>query len=235
MFTLTTNDVHAVAIRGREGGATAELGGEQANALRASGGGGSDPYVLAPTALMPYRNLLKNGEVESGFATRDVCDALHTGSGHGNKAPLLAVCVTGDITHTLKGEGFDGSEDGTGRGQQIVVHGTQDPGTSDIAYALGRNSGQENVMHYEMAVRRLLPVECERLQGFPDGWTDVPTGHKQTPAADGPRYKQLGNSWAVTCVRWQGMRIAKWLAENERPKVLSSGGAENLLVWALAA
>jgi DNA-cytosine methyltransferase len=56
-----------------------------------------------------------------------------------------------------------------------------------------------------MAVRRLTPMECERLQGFPDGYTDVP--HRNKPAADGPRYKALGNSWAVPNVRWIGERI----------------------------
>jgi DNA (cytosine-5)-methyltransferase 1 len=56
-----------------------------------------------------------------------------------------------------------------------------------------------------MAVRRLTPTECERLQGFPDGYTLVP--HRNKPAADGPRYKALGNSWAVPVVRWIGERI----------------------------
>lgn len=56
-----------------------------------------------------------------------------------------------------------------------------------------------------MAVRRLTPVECERLQGFPDGWTDIMPKGKPTP--DGPRYKALGNSMAVPVMRWIGMRI----------------------------
>ena len=56
------------------------------------------------------------------------------------------------------------------------------------------------------AVRRLTPVECERLQGFPDGYTQVPVRGK--PAADGPRYKALGNSMAVPVMRWIGERIA---------------------------
>ena len=56
-----------------------------------------------------------------------------------------------------------------------------------------------------MQVRRLTPRECERLQGFPDGWTDVP--HRGKPAADGPRYKAIGNSWAVPCATWIGKRI----------------------------
>jgi DNA (cytosine-5)-methyltransferase 1 len=56
-----------------------------------------------------------------------------------------------------------------------------------------------------MAVRRLTPVECERLQGFPDNYTDIKPKGKPTP--DGPRYKALGNSWAVPVVTWIGKRI----------------------------
>ncbi|WP_452106705.1 DNA cytosine methyltransferase [Brucella pseudogrignonensis] len=55
------------------------------------------------------------------------------------------------------------------------------------------------------AVRRLTPTECERLQGFPDGYTNIPVGKKV--AADGPRYKALGNSMAINCMRWIGRRI----------------------------
>ncbi len=57
-----------------------------------------------------------------------------------------------------------------------------------------------------MAVRRLTPVECERLQGFPDNYTEIPwRGKAETP--DGPRYKALGNSMAVPVMRWIGQRI----------------------------
>jgi DNA (cytosine-5)-methyltransferase 1 len=57
-----------------------------------------------------------------------------------------------------------------------------------------------------MAVRRLTPVECERLQGFPDNYTAIPwRGKADTP--DGPRYKALGNSMAVPVMRWIGERI----------------------------
>lgn len=52
-----------------------------------------------------------------------------------------------------------------------------------------------------MQVRRLTPVECERLQGFPDNYTNIPK------AADGPRYKALGNSMAVPVMKWLGERI----------------------------
>jgi DNA (cytosine-5)-methyltransferase 1 len=64
------------------------------------------------------------------------------------------------------------------------------------------------VMQTNMAVRRLTPVECERLQGFPDGYTNIPW-RKKDESPDGPRYKALGNSWAVPVVRWIGERIAK--------------------------
>jgi DNA (cytosine-5)-methyltransferase 1 len=56
-------------------------------------------------------------------------------------------------------------------------------------------------------IRRLTPRECERLQGFPDDYTLVP--YRGKPAADGSRYKALGNSMAVPVMRWIGDRIAK--------------------------
>jgi site-specific DNA-cytosine methylase len=58
----------------------------------------------------------------------------------------------------------------------------------------------------QMVVRRLTPVECERLQGFPDDYTNIPWRGK-TESPDGPRYKALGNSMAVNCMRWIGRRI----------------------------
>jgi DNA (cytosine-5)-methyltransferase 1 len=61
-----------------------------------------------------------------------------------------------------------------------------------------------------MQVRRLTPVECERLQGFPDGYTNIPW-RKKPESPDGPRYKALGNSWAVPNVRWIGKRIQEAL------------------------
>ena len=61
------------------------------------------------------------------------------------------------------------------------------------------------VMQPSMAVRRLSPKECERLQGFPDNYTDIKLKGKPTP--DGPRYKALGNSMAVPVMAWIGQRI----------------------------
>lgn len=149
------------------------------------------PAVLQPvvhgTQAVAYAfqpRIARNGRGDMG----DVVNALTAQAGEtgkGDAAPCVAVCVTGSVTHTLKAEGFDASEDGTGRGQPITPH--------------------------QMAVRRLMPIECERLQGFPDNWTLVPTGAKGKPAADGPRYKQLGNSMAVNVMRWIGIRIQNHL------------------------
>ena len=66
-----------------------------------------------------------------------------------------------------------------------------------------------DVLAIGMQVRRLTPVECERLQGFPDDYTRIPWRKKPADQCpDGPRYKALGNSWAVPNVRWIGARIA---------------------------
>jgi DNA (cytosine-5)-methyltransferase 1 len=63
-----------------------------------------------------------------------------------------------------------------------------------------------SVMQSNMAVRRLTPIECERLQGFPDGYTNIPW-RKATESPDSPRYKALGNSMAVPVMAWIGRRI----------------------------
>ncbi|MEE8308593.1 MAG: DNA cytosine methyltransferase [Gammaproteobacteria bacterium] len=115
-----------------------------------------------------------------------------------------------------------------GSSASYVVHGTQDPIVSDIAHALGTNAGQENVLVEEMRVRRLLPVEWEKLQGFPRNFTHIPVkkvspdrltdprsyyeyvtinGEVWQLAADSPRYKALGNTIAVPPLVWIGKRI----------------------------
>ena len=227
----------AVALRGRDGGATAELGDEVMGTLRASGGGGDKPHVLA-FSCKDY----------GADATDNLAPTMramgHSGS-HANAGGQLAVCVTGDITHTLKAEGFDASEDGTGRGQPIVAMplntqivtrgGALGRGTGfglgssdDPSFTLQAGHSHGVFQQPEMAVRRLMPVECERLQGFPDGYTLIPVGKKL--AADGPRYKQLGNSWAVPVVRWIGQRIDAQVKQLEAKTVEH----DPMILWLLA-
>ena len=147
------------------------------------------------------------------------------------------------VAHSLRGEGFDANEDGTGRGTPLVpmflhtnkgrpdgrrsahtemvsVKDIVETLTTDghaqsavavpVAYGIrtantsGGGGDKPHVLH-AMLVRRLTPTEAERLMGFPDGHTAIP--HKGKPAADGPRYKALGNSWAVNVAAWVGQRI----------------------------
>ena len=163
------------------------------------------------------------------------------------------------VAHTLKAEGFDASEDGTGRGTPLVpvmafsakdhgadatedlsptlrsmghdkshangggqvavavsLRGREGGGTAELGdevqNCLRASSGGGDKAHVlaQMAVRRLTPVECERLQGFPDGYTAIPwRGKPAEDCPDGPRYKALGNSMAVPVMRWIGKRIAE--------------------------
>lgn len=68
--------------------------------------------------------------------------------------------------------------------------------------------GNLPLMQMDNSIRRLTPVECERLQGFPDNYTRIPyLGKPADKCPDSPRYKALGNSWAVPCAAWIGRRI----------------------------
>ena len=81
-------------------------------------------------------------------------------------------------------------------------------GSEETAFTLAATQDQWLAAPPAMQVRRLTPVECERLQGFPDNYTNIPW-RKKDEAPDGPRYKALGNSMAVPCMKWIGERIAK--------------------------
>jgi DNA (cytosine-5)-methyltransferase 1 len=86
---------------------------------------------------------------------------------------------------------------------------------SEICHTLSAAAGQGDSSPHvatAMQVRRLTPEECEALQGFPRGYTMIPWRKKPaSECPDGPRYKALGNSWAVPVVRWIGQRIAEAL------------------------
>jgi DNA (cytosine-5)-methyltransferase 1 len=81
-------------------------------------------------------------------------------------------------------------------------------GQEEAAFTLA--TGADQHLFHQMAVRRLVPEECEKLQGFLPGYTKIPyNGKPADKCPDGPRYKALGNSWAVPCARWIFERIAK--------------------------
>lgn len=91
--------------------------------------------------------------------------------------------------------------------------------TMDVAGALASDPGmkQQTYAHVGMQVRRLTPRECERLQGFPDDYTLVT--YRGKPAADGPRYKALGNSMAVPVMAWIGRQLRAALEYQQREEV----------------
>lgn len=99
--------------------------------------------------------------------------------------------VDSDATDTLIPMGFNSREDPCAYGDQ--------------SGALGSSSPQAQAVAGRAGVRRLTPRECERLQGFPDDYTAIT--YRRKPAADGPRYKALGNSMAVPVMAWIGRRI----------------------------
>jgi len=110
----------------------------------------------------------------------------------------------GDLAPTLRGMGHDSSH--ANGGGQLAVAAPLTASYGKQIDSSDTSNGPPNLLRTEMAVRRLTPHECERLQGFPDDYTLVE--YRGKLAADGPRYRALGNSMAVPVMRWIGQRIA---------------------------
>lgn len=84
----------------------------------------------------------------------------------------------------------------------------------------GNSAGLLNPIIQRLRVRRLMPRECERLQGLPDDYTAIMFRGKS--AADGPRYKAIGNSMAVNVMRWLGQRIEMISAFADAPELIEA-------------
>lgn len=186
---------------------------------------GSNPvpglsHTLPASGQPPIAFSCKDHGADAGHLAPTLRAMGHSGS-HANAGGQVAVCVTGEVTHTLKADGFDGSEDGTGRGQPIVTHAIQagalrtNPESgpdgvgaqADHAYTLEARR-EVQAVQAGASVRRLIPRECERLQGMPDDYTLIPwRGKPAAECPDGPRYKAIGNSKAVPVVQWIGRRL----------------------------
>jgi len=108
-------------------------------------------------------------------------------------------------------QGFDASEDGTGRGNPIVFHATQNPiSSSSSSTAPAQSANAYLGVCDEWGVRRLTPLEHERLQGFPDNWTVKRHDLKKDAVveqSDSARYRQMGNAVAVPVVEWIARRL----------------------------
>ncbi len=208
---------------------------------------GQDPGAGCEALVVPVQAF--GGNNTSGPI--DVAPALNACGTASGRQDFETEAFLVQPTHTLRGEGFDASEGGTGRGTPLVpaiafnwnaqpaqlpgpdrdtnindgltcpqqgavafttkLHNTTSNQSGKVyreyATALDRSSPPPALLT-AMQVRRLTPRECERLQGFPDDYTLIPWRKKPaSECPDGPRYKALGNSWAVPVVRWIGRRL----------------------------
>lgn len=164
--------------------------------------------------------------------TQDPCVSTDTafalGRNNGGENAVFAIQAGALRTNPMSGPDGVGVQEGHAytlearaevQAVAVALRGREGGATAelgdDLAGCLRASSGGGDKPHalFRSAVRRLTPRECERLQGFPDGHTLVP--HRGKPAADGPRYKALGNSMAVPCMRWIGKRINLGLMSGE--------------------
>ena len=208
----------ARALTGSTGGCSAkeqqhtfiDVDGRPLNAL-CYGGGNTSGRIDVATCLTRH-GARQDFDTETFAVVKSPC----SGPKVRGREPVEAGHI---VTHALTSSG--GSEDGTGRGVPLVPHeyplafqpriGRSGRGRpSEIVPALagasaGATSDSRPCVATRYAVRRLTPRECERLQGFPDDYTLIQFRGK--PAADGPRYRALGNSMAVPVMSWIGRRI----------------------------
>jgi DNA (cytosine-5)-methyltransferase 1 len=176
------------------------------------------------TDLVTYENFKTVYEMHAQDArVQNVGDVLPTmsatyGMGGGN------IPVTYGIAENIINRQDHNGGNGIGSQEELQytlnatgVHGiatmSDVAGTLDASYYKGQGSrqgGEREFVAQQMAVRRLTPTECERLQGFPDSYTQIPWKNKDAKdCPDGLRYKALGNSWAVPVITWIGERIYK--------------------------
>jgi site-specific DNA-cytosine methylase len=155
-----------------------------------------------------------------------IAGALQAEAGMKQQNYLATGCMTPELPQRVRVHGTGGasptlsSEEGRGHGVPTIL--AFKPGQSEAAGGTfvtkefaptlqSQNNGSTAVPAVQqlMAVRRLTPRECERLQGFPDDHTLIPwRGKSPQDCPDGPRYKALGNSMAVPCMAWIGKRVA---------------------------
>lgn len=195
-------------------------GFDVAHSLRAGGFDASDDGTGRGTPLVPVVDPIPY----DGFQitapinrqNRKPGDPCHTLAK--DKAQHALICFSakdhgadaGEIAPTLRSMGHDGSHANGGGKVAVAFHNRQDPDVSgDVTHPLGAKDNGLGLW-LGLAVRRLTPRECERLQGFPDDYTLIPVRGK--PAKAGPRYRALGNSMAVPVMRWIGKRIGEAVA-----------------------
>lgn len=207
--------VTTLAIRGRGDGRNLETREDGlANAILTPNGGRDGMGVGAVAYPLDLRN--------AGRDPEDTRQGSGCNSQDGDPSPILTKAFVPGVAVTLTsgGKGARGYLDPVNDTLVAgVTHAIQERAVSeniengpggkgfqpDLAYTLEARNKVQSVQA-AMQVRRLTPTECARLQGFPDDYLDIP--YRGKPAADGPKYKALGNSMAVPVMAWLGERIA---------------------------
>jgi DNA (cytosine-5)-methyltransferase 1 len=190
--------IHSDAINRTGDALTPSPDAEGRVRLRPPGVGVAEDVSFAPTTLNPHAVAFQThgSNIEVGS---DISGTLQTNSDRASgSAPMVAQASSEPWTLAIRGRGDDSNfeyrQDGTANALLTPNGGRAGMGVAAIAT--------------QWAVRRLTPRECERLQGVPDDYTKIPwRGKPASECPDGPRYKALGNSWAVPVVRWIGERI----------------------------
>lgn len=165
----------------------------------------------------------------------------------GNKPAVVAPAVALDMTHACDvirecGEQVPALQARMGTGGNQVpltyqMNGFGDYRAAEVASSCKQRDFKDNtdLAITNMVVRRLTPMECERLQGFPDHWTDIgewtDEKGKKHKDADSPRYKALGNSIALPFWEWMLRRMARYLPEGATLGSLFDGIAGFPLIW----
>lgn len=198
--------------------------GEQVPALQARMGTGGNQ--------VPLTYGIGNGQAcEASIMAEEVSQTLNT------MHDAQAVLTYQDVTGTLSPGAHAGSYNGQDAYNDMLVCGA----TPDVAHALREKAPcayREDAETYpvqNMVVRRLTPLECTRLQGYPDGWVDIgdwtDEKGKKHKDADSPKYKALGNSIALPFWDWMLRRMARYLPEGATLGSLFDGIAGFPLIW----
>lgn len=152
----------------------------------------------------------------------------------GNQVPLTYQDVAGTLSPVAHAESYNGQD----AYNDMLVFGAENPDVAHTLRAKANCAYREDAETYpvqNIVVRRLTPMECERLQGFPDHWTDIgewiDEKGKKHKEADRPKYKALGNSIALPFWQWMIDRMAKYLPENATLGSLFDGIGGFPLCW----
>jgi DNA-cytosine methyltransferase len=209
-FTLNNTDVHGVAIAFEPGIAQREGGDnrfveDKSPTLRSNMG---DNQVAAAyrksrraQSTNDYETWVDDGKANT-INTFDVGDVRTT---HAIAVDVYNQAIDGDVTATLT-EACGGTNTSGPKVIAPTLTASNNPSRSPQSTEVTNQVA--SVYAATMAVRRLTPIECERLQGFPDNHTMIPWRKKPAEdCPDGPRYKAMGNSMAVPVMNWIGKRI----------------------------